>query len=98
MTITTVRVKQDTKGQYYWVGYASNGEEIDRSSESYDAYSYAAQQAAMLHPDATVLRTEGTKDVAVISMPEDGGGSLHHDPIDEDYSKTEVDKTESEAS
>lgn len=27
--------KKDNKGQWYWVYYAKNGEEISRSSESY---------------------------------------------------------------
>ncbi len=27
--------KKDTKGQWYWIYYAKNGEEIAKSSESY---------------------------------------------------------------
>lgn len=31
------KLKKDTRGQWYWVYYAKNGEEISKSSESYVA-------------------------------------------------------------
>ena len=34
-TFPCYKVKKDSKGQWYWVYYARNGEAIARSSESY---------------------------------------------------------------
>ncbi|KQU16470.1 hypothetical protein ASG63_10045 [Methylobacterium sp. Leaf94] len=37
MSYPCYKMKKDAKGQWYWVYYAKNGEEISRSSESYAA-------------------------------------------------------------
>ncbi|KQP25149.1 hypothetical protein ASF27_09380 [Methylobacterium sp. Leaf102] len=39
VTYPCYKLKQDTRGQWYWVYYAKNGEEISKSSESYVAKS-----------------------------------------------------------
>lgn len=40
--------KKDNKGQWYWIYYAKNGEEIARSSESYVAKSDCEHSVALL--------------------------------------------------
>jgi len=39
VTYPCYHVKKDSRGQWYWVCHAKNGEEISRSSESYVAKS-----------------------------------------------------------
>ena len=39
ITYPCYREKKDNSGQWYWIYYASNGEEIARSSESYVKHS-----------------------------------------------------------
>jgi len=40
--------KKDNKGQWYWIYYAKNGEELARSSESYVAKSDCEHSVALL--------------------------------------------------
>ncbi|AVR89041.1 YegP family protein [Thauera aromatica] len=40
--------KKDNKGQWYWIYYAKNGEEIARSSESYVNRSDCANSIALV--------------------------------------------------
>ncbi|MBW7894883.1 MAG: DUF1508 domain-containing protein [Opitutaceae bacterium] len=51
------RIKKDAKGQYYWIFYASNHEEIARSSESY------LRKADCLHSIAIIKRSAATAPV-----------------------------------
>lgn len=46
------RVKKDSSGGYYWIYYASNGEQIARSSESYAAKRDCLHSVALIKADA----------------------------------------------
>lgn len=63
------RIKKDDSGYYYWIYYASNGEEIARSSESYNA------KADCIHSIALVKRDSPTAAVYDWTAPKDPNGN-----------------------
>jgi hypothetical protein len=65
------QVDKTSAGEWYWATYAANGEEVARSSESYEHRNHAIDQAATEYPDrhlfAVSLDGEGYDDLGVPS-------------------------------
>lgn len=56
--MTYLKVYRDKAGDWRWIRYASNGEEVSASTEGYENKAHAIEQARELNADIEDMRVD----------------------------------------
>lgn len=60
-----VKVTKDAAGEFRWMRYAANGEELSASTEGYKDKGYATEQAIDKNADCEIVDATGDDEVTV---------------------------------